>query len=141
MKLVNRGLSEDMICKIEEQYKAEYVMDTCLKTHDGQWTNWYGCIFYTKEPHPKGSNYFALFKDELEGWKITNGLSAIEGEFNGILFEDGELIHSRFRHDCFVHREAMVDGGRDYVRTGGIPADARPIKFKVVGPDLVLCVV
>lgn len=141
MKLVNRGLSEDMICRVEEQYKATYVMDTCLKTVDGQWTNWYGCIFYTEQPHPKGSNYFALYKDELEGWKITNGLSAVEGEFHGILFEDGELIHSRYRHDYFEHRGAVADGGRDYFRSTALSEGARPIKFKVVGPNLVLCVV
>jgi hypothetical protein len=129
-------LPDDLISDIEKKYKAKYIMDSCLKSESGNWLNFPAAFFYTEEKHPEGSNYFALYK--LDGSTyITNGIRITEGEFNGFLFEDGELVHSRYRHDYFVHREAMVDGGRDYFRCGERPGGAKSILFKVVGSDLV----
>ena len=136
MRPVNRMLPDVTIEDIEKKYKAKYIMDSCLMTDSGQWLNFPAAFFYTEEKHPEGSNYFAFYK--LDGSTyITNGIRITEGEFNGFLFEDGELVHSRYRHDYFVHREAMVDGGRDYFRCGERPDGAKSILFKVVGPDLV----
>ena len=136
MRPVNRMLPDDLISDIEKKYKAKYIMDSCLKSESGNWLNFPAAFFYTEEKHPEGSNYFALYK--LDGSTyITNGIRITEGEFNGFLFEDGELVHSRYRHDWFEHRGAMVDGGRDYFRCGERPDEAKSILFKVVGPDLV----
>ena len=139
MKPVNRTFSDNHIVKIEEKYNAKYVIDSCLFMSNESWMDSPAAIFYTEEPHPQGSNYFALYWSTIhDGWMITDGIKAVQGEFNGFLFEDGELVHSRYRHDYFEHREAMVDGGRDYFRSYQCPKGARPIKFKVVGSNLVL---
>ena len=136
MKPVNRMLPDDLIKDIESKYNAKYIIDSCLKSDSGNWLNFPAAFFYTEEKHPEGSNYFALYK--LDGGSyITNGIRVSEEVFHGILFEDGELVHSRYRHDWFEHRGAMVDGGRDYFRCGERPDGAKSILFKVVGPDLV----
>ena len=140
MRPVNRMLLDVSIEDIENKYNARYVIDACLKNIDGQWMEFPVAIFYTEKAHPQGSNYFAIYWHSAN-LMISNGFSAVQGEFNGILFEDDELIHSCYRHDYFEYRDAVVDGGRDYFRTSRCPKGARPIKFKVVGPDLVLCVV
>ena len=147
MKPVNKMFSDKSINVICQKYDATYIIDSCIRSGES-WRNFPAAFFYTKEPHPQGSNYFAIYKFEMEadyedpeptfnGFMITNGICITEGVFNGFLFEDGELVHSRFRHDYFVHREAMVDGGRDYFRCGERPEGAKSILFKVDGPDLV----
>jgi len=138
MKPVNRMFGDLQIQLLEEKYKAKYVIDTCLRTATEQWANFPAAIFYTEEAHPQGSNYFAMFKDPTtDDWMISNGYEAVQGVFNGFLFEDSELVHSRYRHDCFEHRGAMVDGGRDYFRCGERPEGTKSILFKVDGPNLI----
>jgi hypothetical protein len=144
MKPVNKVLPDKSIAHICQKYNAKYIMDSCLKTVDGQWANFPAAFFYTEKAHPEGSNYFALYRDEDRGWLITDGIRITEGVHNGFLFDDGELVHSRYRHDYYEYRGVVVDGGRDYFRTSieeySIAAGAKRIKFKVVGPDLIPCV-
>lgn len=139
MKPVNKFLDDEHITKIEKNYNAKYVIDACLRSgEDGAWGNFPAAIFYSEEPHPQGSNYMALYWSMVHaGWVVNEGKSAVQGVFNGFLFEDGELVHSRYRHDYFVHRGAMVDGGRDYFRCGERPDGAKSILFKVDGPNLI----
>ena len=138
MNPVNRMLSAENIADLEERYNAKYLFDTCLKCLDGSWANYPGAVFYTEEAHPEGSNYFALYWDNMgESLYITDAFSSIQGEFLGFLFEDGELLHSRFRHDYMTYREAMVDGGRDYFRASECPPEARPVTFSVLDGRLV----
>ena len=134
MRPVNRMLPDVLIKDIELKYNAKYVIDSCLKSDSSNWLNFPAAFFYTEEKHPRGSNYFAMYS--LGGWMITNGIRITEGVFNGFLFEDGELVHSRYRHDWFEHRGAMVDGGRDYFRTSTCPEGAKQIKFEVVNGEL-----
>lgn len=134
MNPVNRMLPDVLIKDIELKYKAKYVIDSCLKSDSGNWLNFPAAFFYTEEKHPRGSNYFAMY--ELGGWMITNGIRVSEEVFHGILFEDGELVHSRYRHDWFEHRGAMVDGGRDYFRTSTCPEGAKQIKFHIVNGEI-----
>jgi len=136
MKPVNMMLEDKTIESVCKDYNAKYVIDTCLRTATGEWANFPAAIFYTEQAHPQGSNYFALFKSMHGEWMISNGYEAVQGVFHGILFEDGELVHSRFRHDYFVHREAMADGARDYFRTSTCPKGAKQIKFEVVNGEL-----
>jgi len=136
MKPVNRMFGDLQILTLEEQYKAKYVIDTCLRTIDGAWANFPAAIFYTEKAHPQGSNYFAIYKGSSGDWMISNGYEAVQGVFHGILFEDGELVHSSYRHDYFVHREAMADGARDYFRSNTCPEGAKQIKFEVVNGEL-----
>ena len=139
MKPVNRMLSDEAIKLIEQKYDAKYVMDSCLRQQDGSWANWPAAFFYTEEKHPEGSNYMAFYQNQFahEGWLITNGIHVSEGEFDGFIFNDGTLVHSRFRHDYFEHRGAVVDGGRDYFRSASCPPEARGVKFRVVDGELV----
>lgn len=141
MRPVNRMLPDDLIKEVEKRYDAKYVIDSCLKfdiVRNDVWANFPVVVFYTEQAHPRGSNYFALYKNGLGEVMITNGLNAVEGEFNGFLFDDGDLVHSRYRHDYFDHRGAVVDGGRDYFRSSGSPPDgARLVKFKVVDGELI----
>ena len=134
MKPVNRMLPDVLIKDIELKYNAKYVIDSCLKSDSGNWLNFPAAFFYTEEKHPRGSNYFAMYS--LGGWMITNGIRVSEGVFHGILFEDGELVHSRYRHDWFEHRKAMVDGGRNYFRTSTCPEGAKQIKFHIVNGEI-----
>lgn len=134
MKPVNRMLPDVLIKDIELKYNAKYVIDSCLKSDSGNWLNFPAAFFYTEEKHPRGSNYFAMYS--LGGWMITNGIRVSEGVFHGILFEDGELVHSRYRHDWFEHRKAMVDGGRNYFRTSTCPEGAKQVKFNIVNGEI-----
>ena len=134
MKPVNRMLPDVLIKDIELKYNAKYVIDSCLKSDSGNWLNFPAAFFYTEEKHPRGSNYFAMYS--LGGWMITDGIRVSEGVFHGILFEDGELVHSRYRHDWFEHRKAMVDGGRNYFRTSTCPEGAKQVKFHIVNGEI-----
>jgi hypothetical protein len=137
MNPVNRMFKDETIIGIEKHYNATYVVDACLKNINGAWVNFPAAIFHTETAHPQGSNYMAMYWSENDGWMVTNGFEAVQGVFHGIVFDDGELVHSRFRHDYFVHREAMADGARDYHRTNTCPQGSRHIKFKVDGAKLV----
>lgn len=132
MKPVNRMLTDEHIKIIEEKYKAKYLIDSCLKNIGGSWVNFPAAIFYTEVAHPQGSNYMALYHSDIHnGWMVTDGFNAVQGEFGGFLFDDGELVHSRYRHDYFVHRDAMVDGGREYFKSSGRVEGAKRIQFKI----------
>lgn len=140
MKPVNRMLSDNSIAIIEQQYKAEYVMDSCLKTVDGQWANFPAAFFYTEEKHPEGSNYMALYRDQFDRWTVTDGIRITEGTHNGFLVGD-ELVHSRYRHDFFAYNDVTVDGGRDYFRygvnEGALDEGVKKVQFRVVDGNIV----
>ena len=135
VNLVNRCLPEDTIAKIEKSYNAKYVMDSCLQHKDGRYNNARALIFYTEKKHPNGSHYMALFKkhDTIANtlyWMITNGETGVTGEFSGLLFEDGSLMHSAYRHDYFSYGNAFVDGGRDYMKRP-LNGDFKVVSFKI----------
>ena len=113
---------------IEEKYNGTYVFESCIKTKDGGWTDRAFAIFYTEEPHPEGSNYFAIGRDYstslIKKMKliISNGISATE-EFQGVQYKD-DVYYSRYCHDFRqCTRNLFVDGGRDYLRIGGSVLD------------------
>ena len=142
MKPVNKMLPDVLIEDIEKKYNAKYVMDSCLMLQDGSWANWPAAFFYTEEKHPEGSNYMVFYKNQFDQgeWLITNGIRISQGEFYGFLFEDGELVHSRYRHDYFEHRGVIVDGGRDYFKSSGSSEEfvnAKRITFKIENGNIV----
>lgn len=131
-------LTLESIRKIEEKYDAKYVLESCLRMKNGNWANFPAAIFYTKEPHPEGSNYFAIFRDTDGDMMITNGISAVEGvSFIGIEAEE-EVVYSRYRHDYRTHKNgAFIDGGRDYARFGGDEfEDYNRVVFKVENGEI-----
>ena len=119
-------LNPDGITKVENMYNAKYVFESCLKTKDGGWCNMPVAIFYTEEAHPKGSNYFGLYRNDFGDFMITDGISATE-PFDALQAGD-DVIYSRYRHDFREHNGYMVDGGRDYFRRS---ADGTPVKLCV----------
>jgi len=131
--------NEEQIKKIEAIRKAKFVCDTCLKSKTGGWVNFPAAIFYTKEAHPEGSNYFALYyTDRL---MITNGISATLEPFEAYEMIDGTILYSRHRHDYREHviedKSFFVDGGRDYTRCGGdFSLVKRSIKVQIVEDKL-----
>lgn len=63
---------------------------------------------------------------------ITDAASAFSEPITGLLTDDGEVIVSRYRHDCVQKGPYMIDGGRDYLRTSGSNTDGKLVKVTVV---------
>lgn len=132
-------LKPDGIRKMENMYKATFVMESCIKGKHG-WANFPAAIFYTEEAHPQGSNYFALYVDHgyhRPRFMITDGISATE-PFNALQIGE-DIIYSRYRHDFREYGEAYVDGGRDYMKWGTTDVNLKEtavVKLKVVKDKL-----
>jgi len=91
-----------------------------MKDHNGNWINLPFSFFYTDEPHPEGSNYFAYYHDMLNNrMMVTDGVSILDQTIDGAVAFNGDIIYSRCRHDCVTSEDGsvMIDGGRDYTRT------------------------
>lgn len=135
--LSNQTLTSKQIALIEHHYKAKFVCETSIKTMTNRWTNYPAAIFYTKEPHPKGSNWFAVYHNTEDKIMITNGITATE-PFHAITI-DGVVMYSRYRHDFFEKNGVFVDGGREYMRCGGQRMDgAKVVKLQIVEDRLEL---
>lgn len=107
-------IKQDKIPEVEKHYNAKYVIDT---EHEGLPV----AVFYGAEPHPdSGSRYFALYWALGSQLMITNGAFIEDQEIACVIADDGEIIHSRYRHDYRVSADGSVfiDGGRAYTRTG-----------------------
>ncbi len=121
-------LKPDGIAKVENMYKATFVMESFLKGKN-DWCNFPAAIFYTEEKHPQGSNYFALYIDEDRRFVITNGLTAIE-PFEGIQIGEN-VYYSRYRHDYRECGPVAIDGGRDYTKLVGDINAGKIVKLMV----------
>ena len=113
------------IPKIEERYKAKYIGYWAIKDSKDNWTEEPVDVFYVANPDKsKGhSHYFGLFQKEDLSVMICKADSAFSEPIAGILLDDGEVMVSRYRHDCAAKgegaNEVFIDGGRDYIRVGG----------------------
>ena len=112
--------NKDGIVKIEDFYGAMYMGYWTIKEANGNWSNSPVDVFYQPNPDvSKGhSHYFGMYRDGLKAM-ICNAESAFSEPITGILTEDGEVIVSRYRHDCVFKEGYMIDGGRDYTRSSG----------------------
>lgn len=124
--------SAENILRIEDKQNAVYVCETCLKGVGGGWINSPVAVFWNTDPAnipPGGSAWFGMFfkydADSAETGKIgplmiTNAISAVENKITGVVAKNGDIIYSRYRHDYRLSPDgtAMVDGGRDYLRSG-----------------------
>lgn len=133
MKIIsNHVLSKVDIIKIEESMNAKYVCDTPLPAKGGGWVNSPGALFYTEQAHPEGSNYFLFFQKPFDDqWYISDGLRCAEQPFPGLQIKEGEVMISTYRHDFFRHGNTFVDGGRDYLRSGG-GGSGTPVTLQIV---------
>jgi hypothetical protein len=132
--------NEPQIAKISELYHATYMGYWCTKTPSGQWNDRPVDVFYVEQPdRTKGhTNYFGIYK--IHEWLtdapyICEASSAFSEPITGVLCEDGEVIVSRYRHDCVTKGPYMIDGGRDYVRSHGA---ASYVTVTVQGGEFVL---
>jgi hypothetical protein len=110
--------NKDGIAKIEGFYGAKYVGYWATRKPDWNWNETPVDVFYQPNPDlSKGhSNYFGMFVQNGKTY-ITDAKSAFSQPIIGILTDDGEVIVSRYRHDCVVKGDYMIDGGRDYTRS------------------------
>lgn len=107
--------------QVEAHYKAKFVGMLPGKTRDGSWALDPLAVFYQETPPVKGySNYMGLLIRDGKTY-ITSGASAVEGIIVGAVAANGEIIYSNCRWDMRHSKDGSVwiDGGRDYVRTGG----------------------
>jgi len=119
MKIINecKMFTHAQLELIEKKYNGKFIFESCIKDKRGNWNNFPASIFYTEEPHPEGSNYFAIWFDDTGCVMISNGISAIE-PFHAIMVDE-TIYYSRYRHDCRDYGDFFIDGGRDYTRSGG----------------------
>ena len=136
------------IAKIEDKKNAKYVCETCLRGKNG-WINSPVAVFWNKDPSnipAGGSPWFGMFfrvvdpADPNSGSHlyITNAISAVQHIIVGVRAMNDDIIYSRYRHDYRVSPDgtAMVDGGRDYIRTG--PFGKGMVDLQIVEGDLVI---
>ena len=118
--LTSNGLKT--IC---EKYDAQYRGYWCTKHKDGSWNEVPVDVFYVENPDREQghSNYIGIFVEPQDAHGqhvyITDAKSAFSEPMTGSLCDDDEVIVSRYRHDYVEKKGAMIDGGRDYVRTSG----------------------
>ena len=140
---VNLDLSETWFklidpAKVEKKYNVKFVCETPIR-YKNSWRDYSSLIFYG-EKHPEGSNYMALsvtfdIDGNFDDIVITDGISATEGEFTGLIDGD-EVYYSRFRHDYRMTPSGeFIDGGRDYTRTSVINPD-RFVTMKIIDGKL-----
>lgn len=123
--------SPENIAKIEDMKNAVYVCETCLQGRDGEWINQAVAVFWNRDPDNvphRGSAWFGMFfklsypfsKNDKGVLMVTNAISATQKPITGVVAKNGDVIYSRYRHDYRMSPDgtAMVDGGRDYLRTG-----------------------
>jgi len=119
------------IAILAKHYGAQYLGYWTIKRESG-WSDQPVDVFYQPNPDvSKGhSHYFGMFRLE-DKVLITNAESAFNEPITGLLTENGEVIVSRYRHNCVVKGSYMIDGGRDYLRTSGNSADGKLVKVTV----------
>lgn len=138
--------------KVEEAKDCFYVADLCIRTRPGNWSDFPVAVFWQPYPKPEHSPYFGLYFDTTPYFsssgsmsmrhgalRICSAVSVAEGEWDAVMAADGEIIFSRWRHDCrhSTDRSAMVDGGRDYGRFS-IGEGAKAVRLKLDGPRFVV---
>ena len=131
------ALDERGLRLVEETYKATYMGAWCIKDRRGNWSERPVEVFYQPNPDTeKGhTNYFGIFIREGSPY-ICEASSAFSEPIYGLLTDDGEVIVSRYRHDCVMKDEYMIDGGRDYIKSSGgqlveVVPNGNKFEFKV----------
>lgn len=133
-------LSKEAIESSEKNHDAKFICYTPLKTRSGSYFNQHCAIFYAKESHPNGSNWFALFYDYMDRMVIANA-NEVEGRIIDAVKRGDNAIYSAFRHDftCLGEDDdrICIDGGMDYTKIIGNLDKAEMISLKVTKDGLV----
>lgn len=121
----------EQIANIERKKNAKYVCETCLRNTSGGWSSTPVAVFWNRDPAniPEGgSPWFGLyFRPEYPDPEapmmlyITNAISAVQHPIIGVVARNGDIVYSRYRHDYRRSPDGSVwiDGGRDYLHSGG----------------------
>lgn len=111
--------------KAEEVYGAKYIgfYDIPDKKLDGSpFIREHVYVFYQPNPNVAlgHTHYFGLIEryPDPRAW-ICNAAGILDAKYNAHRFEDGTIIASRYRHDYVEKGDVMIDGGIDYLRSGG----------------------
>lgn len=118
------------IAKVEKLYSekdgvdVKYVCTTDIKQSDSPID-----VFYRETPHPEfGNRYFGLFYDNYVGRLFILNADSVEDLDFGMIEHEGVYYYSKSHHDCKVVGDKMIDGGREYIRSGDHPVI--PMKVK-----------
>lgn len=110
--------SWEAIHSIQDAYQATWVCETCVKTVDGEWSNFPVAIFYQSNPTGNYNHHFGMYY--RNSFVICSVPSALE-PFEAVSLDGEHFYYSRFRHDFYSFPGGgFVDGGRDYTRFGGL---------------------
>jgi len=102
---------------VEKEYKAKYVGEFTVRGKEDNWVNAPAMLFWADEPHPEGSNWFIIYFNGEGQPMISDGKSAVEHEWDGILDpETNTVLYSAYRHDYQVFDDLVADGGPEYFR-------------------------
>ena len=107
--------------KVEKLYtekdgvEVKYVCTTDLTASDVPMD-----IFYRAEPHPEfGNRYFGLYYVRVGDRVMITNADIVESFEFGMIEVDGTYYYSQSHHDYKVVGDKMIDGGRQYIRSGG----------------------
>lgn len=120
----SRHFTDANIPYIEQQYNAQFVLESCINTKldgTGKWVNNPYLIFYTPIAHPQGSNWFAIGYENSkliirDGQSVYNA-DQIQPTLNCLYDElTNNYYTSTYRNDfnSINLTSNFIDGGRDY---------------------------
>lgn len=130
-------LSSDGIVKVENKYGAKFLGPYCIRDKRESWSEQPVDVFYQPNPDTsKGhSEYFGIYMDALAGSVyICNAQTAFSEPMTGIVADNGQVVVSRWRHECrrSLDGSVTIDGGRDYVRLiGDKSINAKKVKVGI----------
>jgi hypothetical protein len=127
--VVDAGIKHFVKTILKHHPGAQFVDKICVETRKGSgiFTDDTVMVFWQPDP-PQGYHpYFVYYhRPEYPGQKeaklyIASGES-FDPEVAAIIIPNktgkgGKLMYSRYRHDYYTLGDAMVDGGRDYLRS------------------------
>jgi len=122
-------LTIEQLINIEDRYNAKYVFESQLKLRSNNWSDFSAAVFYTVVEHPRGSNWFGIWKRDGK-YMISNAISAVDEPFFGIVADNKDVIYSRNVNDCreSPDKSAFIAGGRD---RPGYDMEHHVVKLKV----------
>ena len=111
---------------IDSYTKQDGVPITYVCTTGKEFSVDHGDVFYRGTPHPEfGNRYFIIVVDKttrLTKQPLYNIASAdwVEDLSFSMIKVDEQYHYSRDRHDYVAAGDSFIDGGRAYVRRGGV---------------------
>lgn len=105
----------EQIRVLEKRYRARYMGFWCVRTRDGNWSDYPVEVFFQSRPDVSKAHgqYIGVFLHENKP-VVIDAESAFSEPMTGVLLKSGEVLVSRFRHDYQCRDGVSVDGGRDY---------------------------